>query len=67
MSGDKRLEELRVDFHARRRSVEGRRAHVAEARRQGADENDPAVDLASIDPACNSVAAGITLAAFECV
>ena len=43
------LEELRVDFHARRRSVQRRRAHVAEARRQGADENDPAVDLASID------------------
>ena len=45
------LDELRMDFHARRRSVQGRRAHVAEARRQGADENDPAVDLASIDPA----------------
>ena len=44
------LEELRVDFHARRRSVQRRRAHVAKARRQGADQNDPAVDLALIDP-----------------
>ena len=43
------LEELRVYFHAWRRSVQGRRAHVAEAGRQGADENDPALDLASID------------------
>ena len=44
------LDQLRVDFHAWRRSVERRRAHVAEARSQSADENDPAVDLASINP-----------------